>query len=312
MTRHGRARWPYRTTTAWGHDVHVMNAQVRALHVRESGPCDAPSIVFLHGVGCTGEMWQDHFAALADRYHCIAPDLPGHGQSRQVEWTSREDTAALVARLIADLPARSAHIVGLSLGGSVAFELLATQADLLDHVVIDGCAAIGSAWAGVAKVAFAAISPFVRHAPVGRLMAAAVGVTDPTGVADMVHQMRQVEPRSFRRAFADAQEVRIGDGILQAACPTLLVSGGKELAAVHTSSRLLADRMPHAEAWVMPGSGHGWLGSHPDVHVRMVQAWIEGLRLPAELIPDPPETATQANDRRDLQRESANVSEGTR
>ena len=62
----------------------------------------------------------------------------------------------------------------------------------------------------------------------------------------------------------------------------------------------------------MPGSGHGWLGSHPDVHVRMVQAWIEGLRLPAELIPEPPETATQANDRRDLQRESANVSEGTR
>jgi pimeloyl-ACP methyl ester carboxylesterase len=271
-----------------------MNPELRRLHVWEYGPRDAPSIVFLHGVGCTGQMWQDHFAALGD-YHCIAPDLPGHGRSRAVEWTSLEDTAALVAGVIYDLPTRSAHVVGLSLGGAVAFELLATHADLLDHVVIDGCAAVGSPWAGVAKVAFAAISPFVRHAPVGRLMAAAVGVTDPTGVADMVHQMRQVDPRSFRGAFADAQEVRIVDGILRAACPTLLVSGGKELAAVHTSSRLLADRMPHAEAWVMPGSGHGWLGSHPDIHVRMVRAWIEGLRLPAELIPEPSRTATLGN-----------------
>lgn len=284
-----------------------MQTQQRDLHIRESGPLDAPAIVFLHGVGCSGEMWRNHVAALQD-YRCIAPDLPGHGRSRHLEWKSRQDAAARVARLIEHLPTRSAHLVGLSLGGSVAFELLASRSDLLDHVVIDGCAAVGSRWAGPAKVAFAAISPFVRHAAIGRLMAAAVGVTDPTGIAAMVEQMGQVDPASFRRAFADAQEVRIGKGMLRAACPTLLVSGEKELAAMHTSSRLLADRMARAEARVMPGLGHGWLGSHPDLHVRMVRAWIEGLPLPEELVSEPSGTDTLMEDARAWQRVEAGIS----
>ncbi len=264
------------------------------LFVRESGPRDAPAIVFLHGVGNTGEMWRDHMARLAD-YHCLAPDLPGHGRSRSVRWLSREDTAARVARLVASLPAKRAHLVGLSLGGSVAFELLATRPELLDHVVIDGCAAVGSRWAGPAKAAFAVISPFIHSRRVGSLLARAVGVTEPDAVEDLLHQFRQVDPRSFRRAFADAQEVRIGPALLAASCPTLLVSGANELAATHESSRQLAAHLPRAEARVMPGAGHGWLGRHPAVHIAMVRAWIEEARLPVELQALPAEAASRSD-----------------
>jgi pimeloyl-ACP methyl ester carboxylesterase len=223
--------------------------------------------------------------ALSD-LHTLAPDLPGHGRSRSTVWVSREDTSSRIARLIETLPARRAHVVGLSLGGSVAFELLAGRPDLLDHVVIDGCAALRSRWAGPAKLAFAAISPFVRFPVTGRLLATAVGVTRPAEVADLVQQITQVDPGSFRRAFADAQEVRITPSLLAASCPTLLVSGEKELAAMHQSSRLLESRMPHAEARVMPEAGHGWLGQHPETHIAMVRAWIEDRPLPDVLAPD--------------------------
>jgi pimeloyl-ACP methyl ester carboxylesterase len=262
-----------------------MRDAKQELFIRESGPHDAPAVVFLHGVGNTGAMWRRHMDALAG-HHCVAPDLPGHGRSRSVEWESREETARCVARLIEALPGRRAHLVGLSLGGSVAFQLLMDRPDLLDHVVIDGCAAIGSRWAGPAKVVFAAISPFVRFPLTGRLLAAAIGISDAADVADLVAQIRQVDPRSFRRAFANAQDVRITAKLLAAPCPTLLVSGEKELAAMHTSSRTLAARMIHAEARVMPGAGHGWLGRHLAIHIAMVRAWIEDQALPSELRPD--------------------------
>jgi pimeloyl-ACP methyl ester carboxylesterase len=262
------------------------------LFVRESGPRQAPAVVFLHGVGNTGAMWRDHMATLAD-YHCLAPDLPGHGRSRSIRWSSREDTAARIARLIASLPARRAHLVGLSLGGSVAFELLATRPDLLDHVVIDGCAAVGSRWAAPAKVAFAVISPFVRSRTLAKLLARALGVTDAEAVEDLHAQFRQVDPESFRRAFANAQDVRIGPALLAASCPTLLVSGAKEMAALHESGRQLAARMPHAEARVMPGAGHGWLGRHPVTHIEMVRAWIEDAPLPVELAALPAAAVTE-------------------
>ena len=69
------------------------------LAVREAGAAGAPSVVLLHGVGNNGSMWTDLMAGLPAR-HCLAPDLPGHGKSRSVAWTSRSETARLVADLI--------------------------------------------------------------------------------------------------------------------------------------------------------------------------------------------------------------------
>jgi pimeloyl-ACP methyl ester carboxylesterase len=48
------------------------------MFVHECGPRDRPSIVFLHGNGTNGAMWQAHLDRLAD-YHCLAPDFPGYG-----------------------------------------------------------------------------------------------------------------------------------------------------------------------------------------------------------------------------------------
>ena len=40
--------------------------------------------------------------------------------------------------------------------------------------------------------------------------------------------------------------------------------------------------MPHSQASSAPGCGHAWLAVDPELHVRMVQAWISGQELPAE------------------------------
>lgn len=54
---------------------------------------------------------------------------------------------------------------------------------------------------------------------------------------------------------------------------------------MRASNRLLGERMPHAEARMMPGANHGWgPAQFPYVHRRMVAAWIEDRPLPAELV----------------------------
>ena len=89
--------------------------QVTDLHVAESGTPGSPAIVLLHGVGNSGGMWASHMAELTG-YHCLAPDLPGFGGSNRVPWRSRIATTDLVAELIERrVPARRAHVVGLSL-----------------------------------------------------------------------------------------------------------------------------------------------------------------------------------------------------
>lgn len=48
---------------------------------REAGPKSAPTILLLHGFPTSSHMFRNLIPALADRYHVVAPDLPGFGFS---------------------------------------------------------------------------------------------------------------------------------------------------------------------------------------------------------------------------------------
>jgi pimeloyl-ACP methyl ester carboxylesterase len=48
---------------------------------REAGPATAPTILLLHGFPTSSHMFRNLIPALADRYHVVAPDLPGFGFS---------------------------------------------------------------------------------------------------------------------------------------------------------------------------------------------------------------------------------------
>jgi pimeloyl-ACP methyl ester carboxylesterase len=61
------------------------------IYVRETGSRGSPAVLFLHGVGNSGAMWQRHMAEL-EGLHCLAPDLPGFGRSNSLPWTSRQQT----------------------------------------------------------------------------------------------------------------------------------------------------------------------------------------------------------------------------
>src|SRR5438045_9746039 len=53
----------------------------RRIFYREAGRTDAPVLLLLHGFPTSSHMFRNLIPALADRYHVVAPDLPGFGFS---------------------------------------------------------------------------------------------------------------------------------------------------------------------------------------------------------------------------------------
>jgi pimeloyl-ACP methyl ester carboxylesterase len=61
----------------------TINVQGINIFYREAGPGDAPAILLLHGFPSSSSMFRNLIPALSDKYHVIAPDYPGFGQSAQ-------------------------------------------------------------------------------------------------------------------------------------------------------------------------------------------------------------------------------------
>ena len=71
------------TTLSHAEPMTYQTVTVNGVKVfyREAGPSDAPTILLLHGFPTSSRMFQGLMPLLADRYHLIAPDYPGFGNS---------------------------------------------------------------------------------------------------------------------------------------------------------------------------------------------------------------------------------------
>jgi pimeloyl-ACP methyl ester carboxylesterase len=92
--------------------IHYGKADVDGLKVfyREAGRVDAPTLLLLHGFPSAGHMFRELIPALADRFHIVAPDLPGFGQS---DMPSRDRFSYTFAKL-AEVIERFTEVIGLA------------------------------------------------------------------------------------------------------------------------------------------------------------------------------------------------------
>ena len=108
------------------------------LHYLDWGnPRHAP-IVFIHGYAQNAHTWDFSALALRDNFNVIAIDLRGHGES---DWSSQNDYSIQaylsdLAEMIRHLGLNSVTIVGLSLGGTIAYSFAALYPEKIDRLVV--------------------------------------------------------------------------------------------------------------------------------------------------------------------------------
>jgi pimeloyl-ACP methyl ester carboxylesterase len=78
--------------------INYQTATVDATKIfyRESGARSAPKLLLLHGFPSASHMFRDLMPLLADRFHIVAPDLPGFGKSDRPSDRSTFDRIAAV------------------------------------------------------------------------------------------------------------------------------------------------------------------------------------------------------------------------
>jgi pimeloyl-ACP methyl ester carboxylesterase len=126
------------------------------LHVRDTGPKSASSVIFLHGFGSSLQTWNDWARNLEKDHRVICYDLPGFGLTGadpSRDYSDGRSVAVLVA-LMDRLGVARATVVGNSLGGRIAWTFAAPNPDRTDKLVLvspDGFASPGLKYGAAAK-----------------------------------------------------------------------------------------------------------------------------------------------------------------
>ncbi|MDB5698564.1 MAG: alpha/beta hydrolase fold protein [Alphaproteobacteria bacterium] len=104
--------------------AEVLSVEIRDVTIRLHRAGAGQKLLFLHGAGGFAE-WLPFFDALAERYELLVPEHPGFGASDDAGWIRHvPDMAMFYLELAEALDIDHAHLVGHSLGGWIAAEVL--------------------------------------------------------------------------------------------------------------------------------------------------------------------------------------------
>src|SRR5947207_2894676 len=104
--------------------AQTTELRVRDVRIKLHRAGNGPTVLFLHGAGGVPQ-WLPFFDALAERYDLLVPEHPGFGGSDDPPWIrSMPDLAMFYLDLVEEAGLDRAHLIGNSLGGWLAAEIL--------------------------------------------------------------------------------------------------------------------------------------------------------------------------------------------
>ena len=107
---------------------------------REAGPKAAPVLLLLHGFPTSSHMFRNLIPQLSDRYHVIAPDYPGFGQSAMPDRDkfayTFDNYAQIVDKLMQQLGVNRYAIYVMDYGAPVGFRLASSHPERVTALIV--------------------------------------------------------------------------------------------------------------------------------------------------------------------------------
>jgi len=254
------------------------------LFVRESGPVEAPAVVFLHGGNLSGWSWEPVVERMP-QYRCLVPDLPHFGRSFEQGPFEMGRAAAAVAELIRSrIGAGRAHVVGFSLGSQVGVQLLATEPKLVDRAVLSGTVVNTMPFVRSTQLLLGMISRNgIYRRVLSRYRNSRPAPVPSAKIDEYREDVRLITSGQLADVVVASAGFTLPEGLGKSDSPTLFVAGAKEAPAFRRCAAALARQMPNGVDRVAIGMLHDWPVRDPDLFARTVDGWLTGSALPPEI-----------------------------
>jgi pimeloyl-ACP methyl ester carboxylesterase len=267
------------------------------LTVYEEHESTGEPIILIHG-GAGGIWTWTPTIQLLPEFYCLMPELPEHGSSQSNGFFSIKSTADQIIGFIKETQLRRISLVGLSVGGQIAVEILAKAPELIKCAVISGALTfpLPGYRIGLYSEAIMAflyrvgVHPWKRNDAWIRLnMKTSAGMPE-SGFSDFKKNFQSLTLSGWTNAMSEFYRYRLPDGLEKANVPTLLVAGMHEKTDIQPTNLMLSKKLPSVKSTILgknekwtAAQEHNWSVTFPEICAATIRAWINHEPLPKEL-----------------------------
>jgi 3-oxoadipate enol-lactonase len=261
----------------------LVNGIELAYELRGAG---AP-IVMIHGAQGDQTMFAGLASAFAERYQVLTFDQRGSGLSDKPDMPYTiamlaDDTAALMDHL----GIATAHIVGVSMGGTIAQEFALRHPRKVRSLVL-GCTTAGGSHA--VRLGGSALASAYSPQPMtaeerGKALAEAAFTKGylakhPEIIASMIEARRQrpIDSTAFTHRMKAVVDHDAYDRLPQIQAPTLVITGKDDALIASDNSRIIAERIKGAKLVVLEPAGHCFWMEQPEQSRDAISGFIAGV-----------------------------------
>ncbi|MCM3618372.1 alpha/beta hydrolase [Sutcliffiella horikoshii] len=247
------------------------------MYVQEYGSENPVLMVFIHGGGVSGWMWDKQVEFFRLKYHCLVLDLPEHGQSRAGSTFTINSAAAEINRLIEEKgEGKQVVAVGFSLGAQVLISMLSLNPTLIDFAMINSALAKPIPFANVLLKSMTLALPLVKIKAFSNIQAKSMYI-NAAYHETYYQESSQLSKDSFLRIMQENMAFSIPPGFADARASILVTVGEKERKVMRDSLNAIVASNPNCKALILPGIGHGFSLADPDLFNKTVETWLASI-----------------------------------
>lgn len=248
------------------------------LHYLEWGETGKPDLLLVHGWTSFAPSWNGVAEHFQDRYHIVAPDLRGHGQSDKPETGYRlRDFAEDIQQLIKNLNLKKPVYAGHSWGGNIGTILASDAPALISRAFLEDPVFWRMIHAFMTSLPGALAR---RNRPEADIRAEAKQKGLAQADEDMeVYKAHHFSPHALTRLQTDNRDwaVNFEDHFKRIAVPTKILvadpkAGGAIMREEMAYLEKLAPPLVQCEFW--EGVGHGMRAAKPAEYNKALETWL--------------------------------------
>lgn len=249
-----------------------------SLYYEEHGK--GPPLLLLHGLGSSGQDWEYVVPRIAAHHRVIVPDIRGHGRSDKPTGPYgiplfAQDIAAFCDRL----GISAVHVVGVSMGGMLAFELVVRRPDLVRSMVVINSGPDMVPRTLSFRFALAMRILLLRlFGPAGLARIIAGKLFPKPEQAKLRRQIEERLAQNDKDVYLRATRGLIGwtvrDRLSEIACPVLVLASDRDYTPIHIKEAY-ATLIKNAHLEVLKDSGHAAPAENPDLVVDAIERFLK-------------------------------------